>query len=102
TRRRRTAGRSGNNGPAVAAKASIGTIAISAVLVLSLLSSEIAAPVAKCIIPPGGTSGGGGGSTGPDYFSIALDIGSLGFFALVAFLIWRDWRRKKGRADLAK
>jgi virginiamycin B lyase len=103
TRRRRIAEPSGITRPAVAAPASIGTIAISALLVLSLLSGEIAAPVAKCIIPPGGTGGGGGGgSTGPDYFSIALDIGSLGFFGLVAYLMWRDWRRKKGRADLAK
>jgi len=102
TRGRRIAEPTGNNGPAIASTASIGTIAISAVLVLSLLSSEIAAPVAKCIIPPGGTSGGGGGSTGPDYFSIALDAGALAFFAVVAYLLWRDWRKKGAAARAQK
>ena len=102
TRRRRIVEPNGITGPAVAASATLGTIAISALLVLSLLSIEIAAPVAKCIIPPGGTSGGGGGSTGPDYFSIALDVGSLAFFALVAYLLWRDWRQKKDAANKAR
>ena len=101
-RRRRIAQPNGITGPAVAATATLGTIAISALLVLSLLSSEIAAPVAKCIIPPGGTGGGGGGSTGPDYFSIALDAGALAFFAVVAYLLWRDWRKKGAAARAAK
>lgn len=103
TRRRRMVSPSSDSGPAVATAASIGTIAVSALLVLSLLSREIVAPVAKCIIPPGGTGGGGGGggSTGPDYFSIALDVGALAFFGLVAYLLWRDWR-KKGAADPAR
>ena len=97
TRRRRKTEPSGNTGPAVAAAATIGTITVSILLVLALLASEIAAPVAKCIIPPGGTGGnGGGGSTGPDYFSIALDVGALAFFAFVAYLLWRDWRRNRG------
>lgn len=101
TRRRRIAEPSGDHGPAVAAIATLGTIAISALLVLSLLSGEIAASVAKCIIPPGGTGGGGAGSTGPDYFSIALDAGALAFFAVVAYMLWKDWR-KKGAAERAK
>ena len=97
TRRRRKPLPGGNNGPAVVAGATIGTITISMLLLLSLLAGQIAAPVAKCIIPPGGTGGsGGGGSTGPDYFSIALDAGALAFFAFVAYLLWRDWRRNRG------
>jgi hypothetical protein len=100
SRKRRLAEPGRNTGPVVAASASITTIAISTLLVLSLLAGEIATPVAKCIIPPS-PGGGGGVSTGPDYFSIALDAGALAFFALVAYLLWRDWR-KKGTADRAK
>jgi streptogramin lyase len=95
TRRRRSHETVGNAGPVVAALASIATIAISALLMLSLLSTEIAAPLAKCIIPPGGTGSGGGGQAGLDYFSIALDAGALAFFAIVAYLLWRDWRKNR-------
>ena len=101
-RRRRIVEPLGVTEPAVAVTISIGTLAVSALLVLSLLSREIAAPVAKCIIPPKGTGSGGGGSTVPDYFSIALDAGALAFFAFVAYILWRDWRKNRGPGSAEK
>ena len=86
-----------NRGPVTATGISLATAVVAALLIIGLLSANVATPLAKCVgIPYNG--GGGGTSTGPDYFSLALEIGSLAFFALIAYLLGRDWRRKKGEA----
>jgi virginiamycin B lyase len=90
-RRRVSAGR------ALAVKSPIGTIVIIALTMLALTVGVIPESAAKCIGLPPPPSGGGGQPAGPDYFGIALDVGSLAFFALVAYLLIRDRRRNKGR-----
>jgi len=97
-RRRLRVDSAGGKGPVVATSVSLATIVIAALLVLSLVSAEIATPLAKCVGIPPPNNGGSGGSTGPDYFTLALEIGSLGFFALIAYLLWRDRGRLKGMA----
>ena len=73
----------------------IGTIVTATTLDLVILSVKIGTPQAKCIGVPPPNGGGGGNSNGLDYFSIALDAGALAFFAFVAYLLWRDWRRSR-------
>ena len=73
----------------------ISTVVTAAILDLVILSAKIGAPEAKCIGVPPPNGGGGGNSSGLDYFSIALDAGALAFFAFVAYLLWRDWRKTR-------
>jgi virginiamycin B lyase len=102
-RRKRSRGDlAGNRGSVAAACVSLATIMTAASLILSLLSVDVATPLAKCIGAPPPNNGGTGGSAGLDYFSIALEVGSLAFFALIAYLLWRDRRRSKGAPQLPK
>lgn len=81
-------------------KPPVGTL-FAIILTLTVLTVQMVPPSsAKCIgyTPPPG----GGGSSGPDYFGLALDLGSLAFFAIVAYLMLRNWLRKKNAADDAK
>jgi virginiamycin B lyase len=74
-------------------KSPIATIVVLAFVLVVYAVGVIPDSAAKCIgLPPPPNQGT---PTGPDYFGYALDFGSLGFFALVAFLLWRDWRRRK-------
>lgn len=98
-RRRSTTDSTGKRGPVAATCISLATVLTEGLLVISLLSANVATPLAKCVGLPPPSNGGGGTSTGPDYFSLALEIGSLAFFALVTYLLWRDWRRRKGSAS---
>jgi virginiamycin B lyase len=74
----------------------IGTILIIAITILAFAVPVIPESAAKCVglppPPPGGTP------AGPDYVGLALDIGSLAFFALVAFFLLRDRLRNRGSA----
>ena len=97
TKRRRTISNRNN----LKARPPIATL-FAIILTLTVLTVQMVPPLsAKCIgyTPP---PGGGGGSSGPDYFGLALDLGSLAFFALVAYLMLRNWLRKKDAADDAK
>jgi virginiamycin B lyase len=80
----------------------IATVVTATLLDLVILSAKIGAPQAKCIGAPPPNPSGGGSSSGLDYFSVALDIGALAFFAVVAYLLWRDWRRNKGSGSSKK
>jgi virginiamycin B lyase len=73
----------------------IGT-AVAIGLILFAFAVQITpTSTAKCIgLPPPPPNGQ---PAGPDYVGLALDIGSLAFFALVAYLLLRDRFRKKGR-----
>jgi len=76
-------------------KLPIGT-AVAIGLILFAFAVQITpTSTAKCIgLPPPPPNGQ---PVGPDYVGLALDIGSLAFFALVAYLLLRDRFRKKGR-----
>jgi virginiamycin B lyase len=84
-------------GPATASseiKPPIATIVVLVSVLLAFAVQVIPDSAAKCIgLPPPPNQGT---PTGPDYIGIALDVGSLAFFGLVAYLLLRDWRRKKG------
>jgi streptogramin lyase len=82
-------------GPAGSVSILIATVLSATLLDLVILSSKITAPQAKCIGAPPPNPSGGGSSSGLDYFSIALDVGALSFFAFVAYLLWRDWRKNR-------
>lgn len=90
--KRRRVAASGNS----IAKPPIGTILIISITILGFAVPVIPESAAKCVglppPPPGGTP------AGPDYVGLALDIGSLAFFALVAFFLLRDRLRKRGTA----
>jgi virginiamycin B lyase len=74
-------------------KPPIGTILVIAFTLLAFTVGGIPDSAAKCIgLPP---PPGGWQPVGPDYFGLALDIASIAFFALVAYLLWRDRRRQK-------
>lgn len=76
----------GETRPLTATLVLIGAIVTASALDLVILSAKIGAPQAKCIgVPP--PNGGGGNSNGLDYFSVALDLGALAFFAFVAYLL---------------
>jgi virginiamycin B lyase len=77
-------------------KLPIATIVVVALTILAFAVQVIPDSAAKCVgLPP--PPPGSGVPAGPDYFGLALDIGSLAFFALVAYLLLRDRHRKKGR-----
>ena len=80
----------------------IATIVTSILLGFILLSTKIGAPQAKCIGTPPPNPGGGGSSSGLDYFSVALDVGSLAFFVIIAYLLWRDWRKNRNSGPTKK
>lgn len=62
------------------------TLAAALVLLFLLLIQETAQGWAKCPgLPPAP-----GGTTGPDYYGIALDFGSIAFFAIVAYFLIRS------------
>jgi len=89
-RRRASVSRTSNVKPPIA------TIVVATLTILAFAVQVIPDAAAKCIgLPP--PPPGSGAPAGPDYFGLALDIGSLAFFALVAYLLLRDRLRSKGR-----
>ena len=66
--------------------------AVSLLVLLFFLVQQTGQSWAKCpglpppYVPPGGS--------GPDYYGIALDVGSIAFFGLVAYILIRDRLRR--------
>jgi len=67
------------------------SLALSAALVFLFLIQSTSQGWAKCpgLPPPPG------GSNGIDYYGVALDVGSVAFFGIVAYLLIRSRLRKK-------
>lgn len=81
-------------------KLPIGTAVTIGLILFAFAVQVIPTSTAKCIgLPPPPPNGQ---PAGPDYVGVGLDIGSLAFFVIVAYLLWRDWRRKKDAAAKAK